>query len=251
MSFILDALRKSDKKRQDGNVPNLVTSHHVPADSGARRPLWGWLLLPVLMLNAVILLWLFGPWSQPDQSVQLQVAPANSVEKKSPEEPVTSLAIKASSPAMVRELLPKPIHESPQLVTAAVTEPQPRAEAVAEAVKQIDSAPLQEQLAPTDAEIVGETQGSRDLSSLVEQAPRLYNLSDLPPAVRRDIPEMHISLHAYFDDAQQRLVSINNKLLREGGLLDGKYFVEEITLDGVIFSYAGYRFQVLFKSSRS
>lgn len=249
MSFILDALKKSDKKRQDGKGPSLVTSHKIEADSRQSRPLWVLLLVLLLAVNAAVLLWVFGPWSQPEQSSLLHAASATSVEKKSPEEPVTLLAAKVSPSSGASEPLPELIDESPQAVTEAVPEAQSFAETVAESVTQNDSAMLQESTAPVDAAIAAEPQAAAD-SVAEQQAPRIYAVSDLPPAVRRDIPKMHMGMHAYYQDAKQRLISINNKLLREGRRLDGKYLLEEITVDGAIFSYAGYRFQVLFKSSR-
>jgi len=249
MSFILDALKKSDKKRLDGKVPNLATSHRVEAESRQRRPLWPLLLVLLLTVNAAVLLWLFGPWSHSDISPSPQASAALTV-KSAPKGPVTSSVAEVSPPAVASERLPAPSDESSQPVAAAVSVLPPLAEPVTEPVAQSDSAPLQELVPPVETEIVAETQTASDIASALDQTPRLYLLADLPPAVRRDIPEMHISLHAYFQDAQERLVRINNKLLREGALLDGKYLLEEITVDGVIFSYAGYRFQVPLKGSR-
>ena len=250
MSFILDALKKSDKKRQDGAVPNLVTSHEAETDSKQHRSLWPLLLVLLLTVNAAILLWWFGPWSPPDLSPLPQAESINSVEQKMPQKPVAPEEVKGSLPAAVSESLPEPIDENPQPVPEAVAEEPPLVETVAEPVGQNESIPQQEQEPPAAAGNVAETPAAPVPASAVEQAPPVYALSDLPPSVRRDIPEMHIAMHAYYQDAQQRLVSINNKLLREGRLLDGKYLLEEITVDGVIFHYAGYRFQVLFKGSR-
>ena len=62
MSFILDALKKLDHKRQRGSVPDLMTVHEPMPQELKRRSLWLYLFLVVLLLNvSVMLLWLY-PW---------------------------------------------------------------------------------------------------------------------------------------------------------------------------------------------
>lgn len=53
---------------------------------------------------------------------------------------------------------------------------------------------------------------------------------------------MSISVHAYSSQAGNRLVYINNRLLREGMSLAPGLTLEQITPDGMIFTYKGYRF---------
>ena len=67
--------------------------------------------------------------------------------------------------------------------------------------------------------------------------------SELPPAIRQEIPAMSISVHAYSARPQDRMVGINDRLLREGGALPPGLTLDEITPEGMIFSYKGYRFK--------
>jgi general secretion pathway protein B len=62
MSYILDALKKSDQERQRGTVPN-VHSVQVPLTSELRRRSW-WLyaVASALLLNAGLLVWWLRPW---------------------------------------------------------------------------------------------------------------------------------------------------------------------------------------------
>ena len=66
---------------------------------------------------------------------------------------------------------------------------------------------------------------------------------ELPLSIQREIPAMAIQLHAYARKPAERLVSINSIRLREGGQLMAGLRLEEITPDGMIFSYRGYRFR--------
>jgi len=68
-------------------------------------------------------------------------------------------------------------------------------------------------------------------------------MAELPLPIQQEIPAMTIQLHAYSGNPSERLVSINSRMLREGGSLTPDLRLEQITPDGMIFSYKGYRFQ--------
>jgi len=67
--------------------------------------------------------------------------------------------------------------------------------------------------------------------------------SDLPVSIQQEIPKLAISVHAYSPVAKERLVGINDRVLREGEQLAPGLKLEQITLDGMIISYKGYRFR--------
>jgi len=71
------------------------------------------------------------------------------------------------------------------------------------------------------------------------------HIMQLPSSIQEQLPEFHISAHVYFAKRPaSRLASINGKILREGKKLIPGLKVEEITSDGVIFSYREYIFHV-------
>jgi hypothetical protein len=72
-------------------------------------------------------------------------------------------------------------------------------------------------------------------------------MQELPAAVRQNLPDFAVSTHLYTDDAPSRMVRINGQLLREGQFLAAELKLEEITPEGVIFSYHNYRFRVGLK----
>jgi hypothetical protein len=55
MSYILDALKKSEKEHQQGTVPDLMTVQDVMVQEPTKRPLLPYLLLVALLLNAALL----------------------------------------------------------------------------------------------------------------------------------------------------------------------------------------------------
>lgn len=69
------------------------------------------------------------------------------------------------------------------------------------------------------------------------------SMDELPLQIQQEIPVMAVQLHAYSNIPGERLVSVNSVRLREGGFLTPDIRLEQITPEGMIFSYKGYRFQ--------
>jgi general secretion pathway protein B len=67
--------------------------------------------------------------------------------------------------------------------------------------------------------------------------------AELPLAIQQEIPDMKIQLHSYSNKSVNSIVSINSRMMKEGEALAPGLKLEQITPDGVIFSYKGYRFQ--------
>lgn len=201
MSFILDALKKSDKKRQENNAPSLDTVHEPTSVTRPRRPFWIYLLVLILLLNVGLLLWFFAPGPRGivvglEQVAQKQTVVATPVPVSTPV--VRSLAV---SQSQTQRLSKTPTIRNSSPGVAAPVEPQPSA------------------------------------------SERIYAIAELPIALQRRLPEMHMSLHAYSKGSgTASLVRINEQIMREGARLADKYLLEEITADGATFRYDGYRF---------
>ena len=203
MSYILDALRKSDQQRQRGAAPTLLTAQAIAAESEPPAFLLYGFAAAVLVGAGMAIGWL-RPW-QPEQ-----VSPAAGPGAAHPAPVSTGAVIKRDKPAPARtERRATP----PKLVTAA---------------PQAMPTPVPEQPAGT-------------LTNGVQE-PRVVTMAELPLPIQQEIPRMSISVHAYSPKPQDRMVGINDRLLREGGLLPPGLTLEQITPDGMIFSYKGYRF---------
>lgn len=205
MSFILDALKKSDRKRQVEPAPNLDAVHEVaPPKRTTRRPLVTGLVLLVVLLNAGFLFWFAG--RGPEQTAEIRFG-----------------AQRRTAPAAV--IPPEERSIAAEKTEKSVKSPLPK---IAESQTKTSSTGQRSTTAFNSAE------GSRGL---------IYAIDELPGAIRGSLPELHMSLHAYSkEDAAASLVRINNLIMREGTLLAEKFLLEEITADGAVFSYQGYRF---------
>ncbi len=71
---------------------------------------------------------------------------------------------------------------------------------------------------------------------------KILALHELPPEVLRAIPAMAITGYSYSETPRDRMVGINDRLVQEGQYVADGLKLEQITPDGLIFSYKNYRF---------
>ena len=76
---------------------------------------------------------------------------------------------------------------------------------------------------------------------------RIYRLQELPDQLRRMLPEFAITALMYSGQPSSRMVRINGRLMREGEELPPGVRLQEVTPEGVILAYQGYRFSVAVK----
>lgn len=227
MSYILDALRKSDQQRQRGAAPRLLAAR-ASAAAPKRPAAWAYGLFGIVLLGAGIAIGWLRPWqAEPPAAEPLaaqrleprpaQVAPVAKAGKQIP-------AIR-SRPSAAPAQAPARAAEKPQAVATA--EPKTGAREIAKQAPREEPKPAVEK-------------GAGAAPPPAEQ--KVVALADLPLAIQQELPNMAISVHAYSGNPKERLVGINNRMLREGDFVQPGLGLEQITPDGMIFSYKGYRF---------
>jgi len=244
MSFILDALRKSDAERQRAVTPGLSDVRY--AARHAKRNIWLPILVVVLAANAVFLAvqWLgrgTAPATPP--TVGREVAGAVPSPADPPAPPVADirpLAREAESGAP----LPEPDVES-EFAALPGTAPGPvPAPVIAEAAEA--PAPGGELPDPAAPPVPAAT--PVEPSPSTARPSRILAGNDLPTAEQLmgagslNIPMLNLDLHVYSEAAAGRFVVINARKYREGDQLSEGPKVETITSDGAILSNQGQRF---------
>lgn len=207
MSFILDALKKSEHKRRTvaGQEPQAIFEPPPPTSSVSRR----WVLVLVALLLLCILLLLAVLVVQPSRNSHVL-----------PPRPLTTVADTAIAPASLASVVPS-------VVPRPDVQGQPAGEGLPEPA-------VEQRPEPTTAV---------SASPVVETEDQVYSISDLPTEVRRRLPALQMALHAYnAADAAASLVQINGRLVREGAQIAENLTVEEITPDGAILRSSSYRF---------
>jgi general secretion pathway protein B len=99
MSFILDALKKLEKKRQKAVVPDLTTVHASQAHQPVKKSIWAYLIVFALLLNAGILgIWL-GTRDSEKQDISEQPPPLQQELASVDKIPEVAEAVKTVTPS--------------------------------------------------------------------------------------------------------------------------------------------------------
>ncbi|MFY9327204.1 MAG: general secretion pathway protein GspB [Georgfuchsia sp.] len=222
MSYILDALRKSDQQRQRGATPTLLTPQAASVVTG-RRLSMPHVLLAVLLMGVGIVVGALRPWqSEPPAATQ---APLTVQAARPPVATTQPKSTLRPSPAPVQ--VPMPIPSEPQLPVQITAPAMPPPASVAP---------------PVPVAVPALPPATEKPDAAVAQEQKVMTMAELPLSIQQEIPNMSISVHAYSRSAQERLLGINDRMLREGDFLIPGLQLEQITPDGMIMRYKGYRF---------
>lgn len=204
MSFILDALKKSELDRQEQGRAEFTG---VPtATAPPTLPRWLWLVVALLIVNVAVLAGLLLKSDEPQQQVQATAAPALHQQPIVTNEASTRFIEQV---AKAQEDPPKRQTEDAAIATTGA----PNATLRADLISQDPSNVAAESLYPT-----------------VQEA-RANGVGNLP--------ELHLDFHAYSAQRDARFAFINMAKVREGAQLDEGPVVAEITPHGVVVGHEG------------
>ena len=261
MSYILDALRKSDqqRQRQRGAAPTLLAVQEAAVEPKQPVLLAYGLLAGVLVGAGVVIGWL-RPWQSeqaaPDTPVPVVVksrepAPAPSVVTPPPT-PEPPLQTTQAEPAP-SEVAPPPKPQRKLKTANPPTQPAPAAaESAPQAEPKLSAGVSPEtERPPREADAAAPERSALPAPERPVDIPAtdaaggetVMSMENLPLSIRAELPAMTISVHAYSDKPEARLVGINYRIVREGAYVVPGLKLEQITPDGMIFGYKGYRFR--------
>ena len=203
MSFILDALKKSENERQEQSAAEFAG---VPASSDEpRAPRWLWVLAVLLAINVVVLAGLL----MRDDTPNIVSATADTPAVVQEQEPAPSFADKIEE---ARE-------RHPVVVARADTEPGTE----------------EPEPSPAPADPAQTPQPEFTLRSMPTAA-------ELRADGTIQMAELHLDIHVYSDVPDDRFVFINMVRHKENSRLTEGPVVREITPEGVILDYLGTEF---------
>lgn len=219
MSFILDALKKSEAARQRQAAPGLLEPDFAPPRRGL--PVWAGALLVLLGINlivlSIILIW------HATRAPESLAALAGAHTAKLAAAAMPSAPTATTAPALVPTPAAKPF--SP-MDDAPVDAPEIPAGSAANAVA---ASPQPAQVAPARAAADDDEEILPTLDAL-----NLHGADALP--------RLHLDVHVYATNPADRFVFINSHKYTEGSKLEEGPTVERIRRDGVALRYHGIRF---------
>jgi hypothetical protein len=265
MSFILDALKKSESDRQRQSGPALFEVRVAPPRT--RLPLWAIAIALLLLVNLGIVMWLLLRHQTHGATADVSAmtaagAPSAGAAAGTPA-PAAGASIPAANPALagtsaqlptVAASAPAPSGTAPELsgtapgplsgapltgaASAAVSTPPaaapaaaPTAGAAAEGTNPADYAPAEEPSGPV--------LGSHVRRGTASGVPLYQELTTTPGT---QLPQLRLDLHVFAGRAEDRFVMINMHKLREGDTLPEGVHVDSITPEGAVLSFNGTKF---------
>jgi general secretion pathway protein B len=266
MSFILDALKKSESDRQRQSGPSLFEVKVAPP----RRtlPVWAVVVAALLLINVVVISWMLlrHPATQQPASPQ-DTAPARSAAQpgapaSAPAEATASTVPPLATPPVQQGARPPDGTQPPAGAAQAAAPP---------GAAPLTAAPLS--AAPLTTAPPATPRGTALPTGSAEQSPGQATAagaggpggdpSDTAPAVEppanaqsgsgdlplyqqivgsAGLPDLHLDLHVFAARPQDRFVMVNMHRLGEGDSLPNGVQVQAIRPDGVVLSYHGTRF---------
>jgi general secretion pathway protein B len=280
MSYILDALRKSEQQRLRDEAPLLMTTQ-VISDVKQQPAFLFYGLLAATLIGAGILIGWLRPWQHDEaaaandptalaqqetkppqitpipQSFQLEPEKTKKSELVLPAQksiPATKLAVDKNN---LEQDIPIPSNITAKNI-AKITAPPPQSRAsttlpkvpeqkvsepkVTEQAAVESAAPTTEKAIPPSPES-SSSNDTHNASDEPAQERKIVAMIELPPAIQQEIPKMAISGYAYSSTPKERSVGINDRLLQEGEYLAPGLRLEQINEDGLVFSYKKYLFR--------
>lgn len=206
MSFILDALKKSEAERLRQDAPGFSDVPGSPQEKSAVH--WIWIIVVLIGINIIVLVVMF---MRPDR-LQESVASSPAAESAS------VLPSKPASAASVPEI----VTEANQTQRAAVE------------VTRDSSTPA----------VIAAGQHTGPVPAVASYpAPRVTEsyatFNDLRMQGLLQLPDMHLDIHVYSSEPKDRFVFVNMSKYKERATLDEGPVVVEITPDGVILEFRG------------
>lgn len=243
MSYILDAIKKSDQQRQRGATPTLQTPQTTIATT--KKPaLFFYGLLAVILICAGIVIGIQRPWqSEPHTPANKTIIAKQSKSNMHENAPITQPRLAHTVTSTEKELhtqkpatIVKPGLVSSLPATTRETAANTKNDTAGTSGKNI--AHMQkEEITPVTEKTAGV------LLTNPPQEQKVMTIAELPPAIQQEIPKMAISVHVYSSKPKDRLVGINERLLREGDDLIPGLKLEQITHEDMVFGYKGFHFR--------
>jgi general secretion pathway protein B len=232
MSYILDALKKSEQERGHGKVPGVQTMHSSSLSYRNEKKLyWPYILIVAVILNLLAILYFIMNKDKPSVTV------AGNSMLESPLKEEIPVPVTADSTHSIETIDPanydRASSTSPTVTDSRIIDDEPPAAADNKMAARPAAVTAQQKTAPKDI---------KANKTAVAENIEVIEFYDLPESIKNQLPAIIISAHVYSTNPQQRSIVINNNFMEAGEYVIDDLLLREITADGAIFDYQGTRF---------
>jgi general secretion pathway protein B len=246
MSYILDALKKSDRERQAVGAPNVAADPYPAPARGLSWALWGVVGLVLLNSAGLGILYVNRDAATPSDVATSPVAavpPQMPVAVAQPA-PVETVDASVAEPTVVDNgeqssitVIATPERLRSGTKTAEEQQPVPQQNQSMPAVAASD---LQPAAIAEPPRVVAQTPEANEI--LDQAANNIPTLSEMSPEFQASVPALNLDVHVYDKRPEKRFVLINAKRLKDGETVAEGVKLERIVAKGVILSKRGIMF---------
>ena len=231
MSYILDALKKSEQERGHGNVPDVQTVHSSSLNyRNDKKALWPYILIFAVMLNLLAIGYFIINKESPAEMPQPIPESVNRIQASTHDTANTVAQDQPAAPVSI-------VDESIQL-QGSKTSPVSTATTAGLSARE---AAQQTEPATKETPVASKTLTKRPEPQAVpaNDSQDIIDFHELPESIKQQIPTITISAHVYSSNPLQRSIVINNNFMEEGEYILDDLVLHEITRDGAVFNYRG------------
>ena len=233
MSYILDALKKSEQVRGHGNIPSVQTVHSSSLNyRNDKNTYWPYVLICAVILNISVVLYFIFDREQPATN-QADITP-NSAKHDDYENNIAGDNTAADT-EVTEDTATKPLAIDKNIASENITPAS--APIVTADAEHTGTAPAAKNRGAVDAAKSEHITGNPTKADI-----DIIDFYDLPESIKQQLPTIVISAHVYSSNPLQRSVVINNNFMEEGEYVLDHLVLHEITAGGVIFDYHATRF---------
>lgn len=218
MSYILDALKKSEQERGNSNIPSVQTIHSSSLNYADKRAIWPYFLVAALLLNLIAILYFVFDQEEVTEDV------ITITTDKPHKENLASAAITESSQDNIQQIPAIDASNHSDIEEIIYDRP----------VKTNTTMQTQE-ITSSDADSIPQRATATKTANTSNRT--VIEFHELPESIKKQLPAIIVSAHVYSSNPLQRSMVINNNFLEEGEYVLDDLVLHEITSDGAIFSY--------------
>lgn len=282
MSYILNALRKSERERQKNQEQNLAT--HLQDDQPGKSAVHAHWLVLLIALNAGLFAYVLirenggetsftvpAPAKKQPASISTTKLPEPSAKLPLPEKSEEPLAVAQAAPGaetiagLIESRKPqvsdepptkaqnktgvkqKPAAEQPGMPASQVARID-RDETDHMIDKAVDEFPKHEVKPPAALEnesAPGEPLAKREINDKGEKTENDTPwLEELPSSFRRHVPELDINVYVYSEQVENRFIMVSMHKYLAGQEVSAGMLLKDIQQDGIVVYYRGRRFKI-------
>ncbi|NOQ68810.1 MAG: GspB domain-containing protein [Gammaproteobacteria bacterium] len=235
MSYILDALKKSEQERGHGGIPGVQTVHSSSLNYNNKKTYWPYILITAVLLNLVAILYFV---LDKDKTAENNIAAiqANTIKSNTDALTATNNTQNTISAEQNKHLV-----DTTSITNSRSAEEEINSTSTAAHTStnnQVVTLPVTGNKTRNNSSQIPTT-ADRSTS---EDNTNIIEFYDLPESIKQQLPAIIISAHVYSTNPLHRSIVINNNFLEEGEYILDDLILYEITADGAIFYYKDIKF---------